>query len=49
MTTGLRRHRVERLAARLAEMTPGNPRWLLEDVQQTHEEILDVGDLEEEA
>lgn len=44
MTTGLRRHRIERLAARLAEGGRGNPRWRLDDEGQTHEEELDDGD-----
>ena len=37
MTSGLRRHRLERLAARLAEMTPGNPKLTLGELEQTHE------------
>jgi hypothetical protein len=41
MTKGLRRHRVERLADRLAEMSRGNPKWRLEEYSQTHEENLD--------
>jgi hypothetical protein len=41
MTTGLRRHRLERLATRLAEMAPGNPKWALGEEPQTHEEDLD--------
>jgi hypothetical protein len=41
MTRNLRRHRVERLAARLAEMSRGNPKWLLDEEQQTHEDELD--------
>jgi CRP-like cAMP-binding protein len=44
MTKGLRRHRVERLADRLAEMSRGNPKWRLEEYSQTHEENLDDGD-----
>ena len=40
MTRGLRRHRVERLAARLEEATPGNPKWILDEFSQTHEEDL---------
>jgi len=43
MTRGMRRHRIERLAARLSESGPGNPKWRLDEFQQTHEE-----DLEEE-
>jgi len=41
MTTGLRRHRVERLASRLAECSRGNPKLLLGEEEQTHEEDLD--------
>lgn len=41
MTSKLRRHRVERLASRLAEMSRGNPKWLLDEYEQTHEEDLD--------
>jgi hypothetical protein len=44
MTKGMRRHRVERLAARLAEGTRGNPKWTLGEVEQTHEEDLDEGE-----
>jgi hypothetical protein len=39
----LRRHRVERLANRLAQMTPGNPRWIIDERGQRHEDEL--GDL----
>jgi hypothetical protein len=38
MTTGLRRHRVFRLMSRLNEMTPGNPQWLLGELEQLHED-----------
>lgn len=41
MTRGLRRHRVERLADRLAEGGRGNPKWRLEEFGQTHEDELD--------
>jgi hypothetical protein len=41
MTNGLRRHRVERLAERLAECSRGNPKWLLDEERQTREELLD--------
>jgi hypothetical protein len=41
MTKGLRRHRLERLATRLAEMVPGNPKWTLGEEEQTHEEDLE--------
>lgn len=40
MTQKLRRHRIERLAERLAEMAPGNPKWKLDEIGQTHEEDL---------
>ena len=46
MTRGLRRHRVERLAERLAEGGRGNPRWRLDELGQTHEDLLDAEDLE---
>lgn len=42
MTRGIRRHRVERLASRLAEGTRGNPKLSLGEYGQTHEE--DLGD-----
>ncbi len=41
MTSGLRRHRIERLAARLGEGQRGNPKWLLGEEGQTHEEDMD--------
>jgi len=41
MTRGMRRHRVERLAARLAEGVRGNPKWIIDEDGQTHEEDLD--------
>jgi hypothetical protein len=47
MTRGLRRHRVERLAERLAEGGRGNPRWRLDDFAQTHEDLLDAEDAED--
>ena len=37
----MRRHRIERLAARLDEMSRGNPKWALGEYQQTHEDELD--------
>lgn len=43
-TTGMRRHRVERLAERLAEGGRGNPKWRFAELGQTHEEELDVED-----
>jgi hypothetical protein len=44
MTSGLRRHRVERLRARLFECTPGNPKLILDEFSQTHEEDLSADD-----
>jgi hypothetical protein len=41
MTTGVRRHRIERLSARLAEGTRGNPKLTLGEYEQTHEDELD--------
>ncbi len=41
MATGLRRHRIDRLTARLAEGTRGNPKWILDELGQTHEEDLE--------
>jgi hypothetical protein len=41
MASGQRRHRVERLAERLAELSRGNPKWRLDEYRQTHEEDLD--------
>ena len=40
MTRGLRRHRVERLALRLAEGVRGNPKWIIDEGSQTHEDEL---------
>ena len=47
MTKGKRRHRVIRLAERLAELTPGNPRWILDADRQLQEALLDDEDLED--
>ena len=44
MTRGLRKHRVERLAERLAEMAPGNPRWRLDEYGQLHEDLIEIED-----
>lgn len=45
MTRGMRRHRLERLAERLAEGVRGNPKWIHSEFSQTHEEDLeDEGD-----
>jgi hypothetical protein len=46
MTRGLRRHRVERLASRLAEGNRGNPKLTLGEEEQTHEDELDAEDAE---
>lgn len=46
MTSALRRHRIERLAARLLEMTPGNPKFTLGEFEQTHEDELEADDFE---
>ena len=40
MTTGLRAHRITRLAERLSEGGRGNPRWRLDDFRQTREDEL---------
>lgn len=45
MTTGLRRHRIERLASRLAEGGRGNPKFKLGEYEQTHEADLDDADV----
>lgn len=47
MTRGLRRHRIERLAERLSEGHRGNPKWLLDEVGQTHEDELELDDVED--
>lgn len=44
MTSGARRHRIARLAARLAESAPGNPKFSLGEYEQTHEDELDEFD-----
>lgn len=44
MTRGLRRHRVERLAERLADGQRGNPKWVLSEDSQTHEDEIDTED-----
>ena len=36
-----RRHRIERLAARLAERSTGNPKFSLGEYEQTHEDELE--------
>jgi hypothetical protein len=47
MTKGLRRHRVMRLVDRLNERGPGNPKWRLGELEQTHEDELEADDLDE--
>jgi hypothetical protein len=47
MTRGLRRHRVARLADRLAEGQRGNPKFSLGELEQTHEDELDEDELED--
>lgn len=39
-----RRHRIMRLVDRLAEGQRGNPKWLLDEEGQTHEEDMDWDD-----
>ena len=46
MAGPLRRHRVERLATRLAECSRGNPKYSLGEFEQTHEDELDSDDLD---
>lgn len=46
MTTKLRRHHVRRLIERLDQVSPGNPKWLISEEGQTHEDELDADDLE---
>ena len=41
MRTGARAHRIERLATRLAGGVRGNPKWIIDEFVQTHEEDLD--------
>lgn len=41
MTNGARRHRIDRLATRLAEGSRGNPKFSLGEYEQTHEEEID--------
>jgi hypothetical protein len=44
MAGPMRKHRIQRLADRLAEGQRGNPKWLLGEYQQTHEEDLEDED-----
>jgi hypothetical protein len=46
MSGPMRRHRIERLATRLAEGARGNPKWSLGELEQTHEEQLDADELD---
>lgn len=46
MAGPMRRHRIERLADRLSEGARGNPKWRLDELGQTHEDQLEVEDLE---
>lgn len=41
MAGPVRRHRIERLATRLAECSRGNPKFSLGEYEQTHEEDLE--------
>jgi len=41
MAGPMRRHRIERLAERLAEGTRGNPKWIHSEYSQTHEDELE--------
>jgi hypothetical protein len=45
MAAPMRRHRIERLATRLAEGGRGNPKFKLGEFEQTHEDQLDQEDL----
>jgi hypothetical protein len=45
MAGPVRKHRIERLATRLAEGSRGNPKFSLGEYEQTHEDELD--DLDE--
>jgi len=42
MRRGAAAHRVWRLAERLSEIHRGNPKWMIDEYRQTHEE--DLGD-----
>jgi len=41
MSRGMRAHRIWRLEERLGEMHRGNPKWMLDEYRQTHEDELD--------
>lgn len=47
MAGPMRRHRIERLADRLAEGGRGNPKWRLDEYGQTHEDELEAEELAE--
>ena len=36
----MREHRIDRLIARLGEGKPGNPKWIIDEYGQAHEEDL---------
>jgi len=40
MSRGAREHRIDRLIARLSEGVRGNPKWLIDEYGQTHEDEL---------
>ena len=46
MTSGMRRHRIARLASRLSDLERGNPKWRIDEFEQTHEDDLEDDDLE---
>lgn len=46
MAGPMRSHRIERLYSRLAQATPGNPKWILDEFGQTHEDELDADELQ---
>jgi len=41
MSAGMREHRIDRLIARLGEMSRGNPKFALGEYKQTHEDELE--------
>lgn len=43
MAGDMRRHRIDRLATRLAEGGRGNPKFKLGEYEQTHEEDIEDG------
>jgi N6-adenosine-specific RNA methylase IME4 len=44
MAGPLRRHRIDRLAERLAEGVRGNPKWIHSEPSQTHEDEVGAGE-----